>query len=304
MTTVGVVGGLSVDHLVTEGAGARFNCLGGPALFAALGSHTVAGVEVRLCTELPDDEPRFTEQLAAVGVDLTHCTRTTAASRLWILNSPQGRRIIGTAAPDGLELVGGQEQPKDATASPAPSFFRGLAGLLLSSPASGLDPRLTPPVTAVDPHQVEAHSRGLEYWQEIADAATVLLPSRVQLASLHPDPETAAALLLAATGCPVIARLDVDGILVVEPGRTSAVRDPEVRVVDTIGAGDASAAAITAALARGEDLATAAAFGTSAARLVLADWGHRGLTGGIRLDEPFSSITITNKENKVVCHSH
>jgi sugar/nucleoside kinase (ribokinase family) len=294
MTTVGVVGGLSVDHLVTEGAGVRFNCLGGPALFAALGSHTVAGVEIRVCTVIPDDEPRFMEQLAAFGVDLTHCTSTTAANRLWILNSPQGRRIIATAAPDGLE------QSNDATAEPAPSFFRGLDGLLLSSPASGLHPGLAPPVTAVDPHQVEAHNRGLEYWQEIAASATVLLPSRVQVASFHPDPETALALLLAATGRPVIARLDADGILVMEPGRTTALQDREVRVVDSTGAGDASAAAITAALARGEDLATAAAFGISAARLVLSDWGHLGLTAGIRLDEPFSSITITHKENKVV----
>jgi sugar/nucleoside kinase (ribokinase family) len=300
MTTVGVVGGLSVDHLVTEGAGVRFNCLGGPALFAALGSHTVAGVEIRVCTVIPDDEPRFMEQLAAFSVDLTHCTSTTAASRLWILNSPQGRRIIATAAPYGLELADGQEQSNDATAEPTPSFFRGLDGLLLSSPASGLRPGLAPPVTAVDPHQAEAHNRGLEYWQEIAASATVLLPSRVQVASFHPDPETALALLLAATGCPVIARLDADGILVMEPGRTTAMQDPEVRVVDTTGAGDASAAAITAALARGEDLATAAAFGISAARLVLSDWGHLGLTAGIRLDEPFSSITITHKENKVV----
>lgn len=304
MTTVGVVGGLSVDHLITEGAGARFNCLGGPALFAALGALAVAGASVRLCTALPDDEPRFAELLTAAGVDLAMCTRTTSAHRLWILNSPQGRRIVSTASPDGLELADDQAQPDRAKATPGPSFFDGLDGLLLSSPMGDPTERLSAPVTAVDPHQREALRRGLKYWQDIALAATVLLPSRVQLASVHPDPETAAGILFNATGCPIIARLDSDGLLVVQPGQTTSVRDPKARVVDTIGAGDASAAAITAALARGEDLTTAAAFGASAARLVLSDWGHLGLTRRIRLDKPFSSITITNKENKVVCHSH
>jgi sugar/nucleoside kinase (ribokinase family) len=75
-------------------------------------------------------------------------------------------------------------------------------------------------------------------------------------------------------------------------GQAWQVTDEQVSVVETTGAGDASAGAIVAALAAGADLATAAAFGVSAARIVLSDWGHSALVHADPLTEPLPGIRI------------
>ncbi|KRE72711.1 PfkB family carbohydrate kinase [Arthrobacter sp. Soil762] len=289
MTTVGIAGGLSVDHLVTEGAGVRFRVLGGPGLFAALGARTVAGTQVRLHTALPDDEPTFESLFRSAGVAMEFCARTPYASRLWILNSTEGRRILPTASPDGLEVVGKVEHEESAGTAPD-EFYRGLEGLLLSSPQMSRPSSKRARVVGVDPDQREVMRHGLDYWLAMAEQATVLLPSRVQLAQPGQDPGDAAVMISLATGVPVIARLDVDGLLVVDGDRAWSVQDPEVRVVDTIGAGDASAAAIVAALAGGSSLVEAAAFGASVARLILSDWGHAGLLRDEPLTRPYETL--------------
>ena len=92
----------------------------------------------------------------------------------------------------------------------------------------------------------------------------------------------------------MIARLDRDGMVVITADGEWTVRDPDVQVVETTGAGDSSAGAIVAAWTAGADLATAAAYGVSVARLALSDWGHEGLLTE-PLTEPFPAITITRK---------
>jgi len=106
MTDVGISGGLSIDHVVTAPTGARFDQLGGPGLYAALGASLVAGSRVRLHTALPRSTPAFTRTLRAAGVDLTSCSEVPEVPRLWILHSAQGRRIVPTTPPPGLELDG------------------------------------------------------------------------------------------------------------------------------------------------------------------------------------------------------
>ncbi|MGF7237226.1 MAG: PfkB family carbohydrate kinase [Frankia sp.] len=291
---VGISGGLSVDHLVTSPVAARFDCLGGPGLYAALGAGLVAGTRVRLYSALPQSTSKFAETLSAAGVDLGFCTLTPDVPRVWILNSPDGRRIVPTTPRPGSELDEGDETA-DARPllAPGPGFFDGLAGMLYCAPqAIGTPP---PGLTVgVDPDQREVLSRGANYWRAISVPGGVLLPSRVQLTIVDSDPRQAVRKLARTMGVSVSARLDADGAFAVDAaGGQWAVHDANAAVVDTTGAGDTSAGALVAALAAGADLATATAFGVSAARVVLSDWGHTALSRYRPLAEPLPGVHIT-----------
>lgn len=288
---VGVRGGLSVDHLVNEGTGARFSELGGPALFGALGARLVDGTRARVFSTLPDDDDRFERLFDELGIDVSGSRREPRAMRLWILNSSEGRRIVTTAPAGDIELEGAVAPTLDDDA-PVP-VTGALDGLLDSSPTepAGVGPGVR---VGVDPHQVPLHGEGLAYLQRVAGDGSIILPSRVQLTLIDPDPVIAARTIRDTTGLDVVARLDREGIVVVSRAGEWEIRDPAVRVVETTGAGDSSAAAIVSAWTAGLDLPVAAAFGASAARLALSDWGHLGLLAD-PLTRPFSEITITRK---------
>jgi sugar/nucleoside kinase (ribokinase family) len=147
----------------------------------------------------------------------------------------------------------------------------------------------------IDPHQVPLQRRGLDYLRDVITARAVLLPSRVQLGLVDPDPRRAAQSLLDQLQKPVIARLDSEGMYVVTAQGSWSLVDQAVDVVETTGAGDSSAAAIVAALTLGHDFPTAAAFGMSVARWAIADWGHQGLIHREPLTRPLSTITITRE---------
>jgi len=295
MTDVGISGGLSIDHVVTAPTGARFDQLGGPGLYAALGASLVAGSRVRLHTALPRSTPAFTRTLRAAGVDLTSCSEVPEVPRLWILHSAQGRRIVPTTPPPGLELDGPtQELGRCDTQSPPPVAFLGeLDGILYCAPRA-IPTSPDGPIVGVDPDQREVRRRGAAYWRAVAVAGGVLLPSRIQLAGVDSDPRWAAQRLAGSTGVAVAARLDSAGAYAVDPaGRGWTIRDEHAEVVDTTGAGDTSAGAIVAALAAGADLPTATALGVSAARVVLSGWGHTALTGHPHLTGPLPGVQVT-----------
>lgn len=288
---VGVRAGLTVDHQVVAGDGARFDRLGGPGLFAALGARLVAGTAVELCANLPDDEPRFRRLFDELGVGLGASTAVPEVPRLWILNSAEGRRIVPTRPPGGVELESREPAEEERPLPPATALGP-VDALLDSSPetAAGLAPGV---LVGVDPHQLLLGESGLDYLERVSPPGAVILPSRVQLRLIDPDPRAAARRIRDELGRSVVARLDAEGMVVLdaEGGPGASVRDEEVRVVETTGAGDASAAAIVAALAAGRDLVTAAAFGASVARLALAAWGHEALLAE-PLTDPFTQITI------------
>ncbi|MGW0585992.1 hypothetical protein ACWD25_61415, partial [Streptomyces sp. NPDC002920] len=194
MTLVGVHAGLSVDHLVSEPAGAHFSCPGGPALFAALGARLVTGTEVRVSCPLPEDDPRFARIFDESGVDRRHCRQVATVPRLWILNSARGRRIVSQDTTAGTELEREGHRPElkeDAIPAPAAGFPDGLDGLVASSPAER--PAAAPGTrVGLDPHQTLVAEQGLRYLRRVVSAATVLLPSRVQLNLLDGDPRRAA----------------------------------------------------------------------------------------------------------------
>jgi len=295
VTDVGISGGLSIDHLVTAPTGARFGQLGGPALYAALGAGLVAGTRVRLHTTLPRSTPAFARTLLAAGVDLTSCSEVSDVPRLWILNSAQGRRIVPTTPPPGLELDGPADEPDqyDTQPSPPATFLRELDGVLFCAP------RVIPtpadgPIVGVDPDQREVRRRGAAYWRAVAVVGGVLLPSRIQLTAVDPDPHRGAQRLAGSTGVAVAARLDSAGAYAVDPaGRGWTIHDEHAEIVDTTGAGDTSAGAIVAALAAGADLPTATALGVSAARVVLSGWGPTALTRHPPLTGPLPGVCVT-----------
>jgi sugar/nucleoside kinase (ribokinase family) len=196
-----------------------------------------------------------------------------------------------TTPPRGLEFGGVAEHDPGEPPPPPARFLHGLDAVLYSAPVTV--PRSGPGVVAVDPDQRHVSERGTGYWRSIAVAGGVLLPSRVQLAGSGRDAQRAARTLATDLGVRVIARLDTEGMLAVAvDGQAWQVTDEQVSVVETTGAGDASAGAIVAALAAGADLATAAAFGVSAARIVLSDWGHSALVHADPLTEPLPGIRI------------
>ena len=297
MTLVGIHAGLSVDHIVSEPAGARFSCPGGPGLYAALGARLVTGTGIRLSCPLPGDDPRFTALSDRFGWDRRYCPAVPDVPRVWILDSVRGRRIVSLEPPAGTELEhGGRADPGDGTLPPPPAaFFDGIDALVASAPAER--PAVTPGTrTGLDPHQVLIARHGTAHLHAIATPDTVLLPSRVQLTLLDPDPRRAARDLAAGLRLPVVARLDAEGVYVATADGTWSVRDARVAVVETTGAGDASAGAVVAALAGGADPVEAAAFGVAAARTALSDWGHLALAEATPFSRPHPGIT-TRKES-------
>ena len=93
----------------------------------------------------------------------------------------------------------------------------------------------------------------------------------LQMAHTDSLPE-ACSFLSSATGRPVVVTLGADGAVVSEPGRPllHVPGVPAVRVVDTIGAGDAHAGAVLLALSRGQSLSGAVAFANRVSAQVVA----------------------------------
>jgi sugar/nucleoside kinase (ribokinase family) len=290
VTIVGVDGGLSVDHLVRVGEAPHFFELGGPGLFAALGARLIEGTKVMLRTALPSSVPEFSEVLTAADVDLSLCGVAREVPRVWILDSPEGRRLVLTGPPAGLEIAEADEVPAGRSTSKAKGFPR-LDALLLCSPLRLPADVKYAAILGIDPEQRKTSANSLSYWKRITiPQKSVLIPSRLQLVSVDNDPFRAALHLCEMLEVPVIAKLDADGALAVDASGAWHVTDEEVQVVDTTGAGDAMAGAALAAIASGCDIATAAALGVSAARLALSDWGAGGLINSRSLSRPLRGV--------------
>lgn len=297
MTSVEIFGGLSVDHLVTEGLGAHFSVLGGPALYASFGASRVAGVEVNVCTSLPIDEPRFKAEFDQARIGYPQSDEIDDCPRVWILNDSAGRMLVPVGGWGETELQTGPKHQSETDSSWFESVNTSSAdAVLLSSPPPGVDLSGYKGIVGIDPHQSHVASLGLEYFQSYAHPNLVFLPSRLQLTLIDPDINRAIEQIRNATGAFVLARLDEEGMLAVSPAGSIQLRDSDVRVIDTTGAGDSSAGGIIAALARGDSLENAAAMGLTVVRQLLKDWGHEGLKEDGKFDfADNANITRTNK---------
>jgi 6-phosphofructokinase 2 len=102
--------------------------------------------------------------------------------------------------------------------------------------------------------------------------AFLVKPNHVELEALvgHPVPERADRIAAARTVVErgiaenVLVSLGPDGALLITPEETFAYSSPDVELVSAVGAGDSMVGGLLAALARGESLAEAAAWGTAA----------------------------------------
>lgn len=290
MTAVAVVGGLSVDHLVVRGLGARFDCLGGPALFGALGARLITDTSVRVLCQLPRADTRFYTLFTQLGVDTSGSEPASDIPRLWILNADPYRRIVRVEQPAVSEIA---DDITQTSHHPDPPYLSGplpadLDGLLASAPPRTVSAGNA--LVGVDPSQQHLAAMGMDYLDAFTDLG-VLLPSRVQLTMLDPDPRRAARIIAQRLNVPVIARLDHEGCYVATGSGCWLISDSEVKVVETTGAGDASAAAAVAAMAAGADPVEAALMGTSVARIALAGWGAEALEAADPISTPLDGVT-------------
>ena len=111
---------------------------------------------------------------------------------------------------------------------------------------------------------------------ELLAVADVLVANEGEAATLAGGRSLAA--LAAATGTTVVATAGPAGVRAATPqGEELHVPALPTEVVDTVGAGDCFAAALTVALAEGRSLADALTFGTAAATLSVGRVGARDL---------------------------
>jgi len=300
MTQVGIVGGISVDHIVLANRGVRFDQPGGPGLYASLAAACVDGMQAYLITELPaEDVLPLRQILRDVPVNTAYCRQVDRIDRLWILDAPQGRRVVPVQVAAGeSEFTARDMGELSSSLWRIPEIRETFDAILLSAPPSGFDQDglYGSGVRGIDPDQLAIQTHGWRYIEECCRWATVLLPSRVQLCQLGDDPLVVADHLRHRFNVDVVAKLDKDGAVVMPAqGGIWHISDPGVHVVDTTGAGDVLAGATVAALARGDGYPKAVAVGVSAARLALSDWGVHGLLGAEieALREPFSEVQIS-----------
>ncbi|CAM3291762.1 carbohydrate kinase family protein [Occultella aeris] len=293
MRTVLVDGGLSRDHLVTVGRPPRYDEPGGPGVYASLAAVLAVSLlrrrrpestQVALSTTLPRTDEDIRAVLAGAGVDLSLCVDGPAIPKLWILNSAQGRRIVRTAAAATAHELDETDDP--GTAPPAQQGTTAPDALLRCAPVRALEGH-RPAVTLVDPDQRSLAAGGWDYLAELTPRTDVYLPSRVQLTQLDADPVEAAWELRRRTGRSVVARLDVEGSLVLpSDGGAWRVAARTVDVEETTGAGDSHAGALAAALAQpGMTLVDATLLATAVVARNLAGPGISGLIAGDEITE-------------------
>lgn len=250
MRRLGMDGGVSRDHIVLVDRGARFHVPGGPGLYACLAAARVCGgSQVRLLQAVPTQAHDIAELLYDARVAFTQAD-DGVFPRLWILDSPQGRRVLATSPP-----AGGHELQDDAEVPPAtdvPALAADdLTVLLRCAPTTPNPPDLpSAAVVVLDPDQRELARAGMGYLRKLTEGnPSVVCPSRVQLGLLDPDPWRAAELLRADLGVDVVGRLDREGSIVLpRDGGRWRVWAESARVIDTTGAGDSHAGATAAGL--------------------------------------------------------
>lgn len=309
---LGVDGGVSRDHIVIVDRGARFHTPGGPGLYASLAAASVlGGGRVRLLQPVPDGERDIIELLTSAHV--TFADEPGVLPRLWILDSPQGRRVLSTAAPrGGHELQDDPDLVTQARAAEADNPRLGEVGdlgVLLRCAPTSPNPAGLPidTLVVIDPDQRRLAADGMTYLRALCRGReAVVCPSRVQLGLIDPDPDRAAEQLRVELDAHVVARLDREGSLVLpRAGGCWRVWADAPLVVDTTGAGDSHAGALAAGLLlhspaeRDADLLVSAVRrATAVVNTTLADWGPWGLpsSGGASVETTHLTTTINVEE--------
>ncbi|MEW4568306.1 ribokinase [Tautonia sp. JC769] len=257
---------------------------GGKGANAAIAARR-AGAEVTFLTALGDDDfgRSLVEHDRKEGIDLSFA-RTVAGEAnqvALIFVGDDGSNLIGVAPGASAHLT-----PEDIDALPDGAFPAG--GVLLAC--------LEVPVATVARGLARAKARGMTTVLNPAPADRAILENGIlsHVDFLTPNQEEAAELaalpagrveqaieaakvLRDRGGCGVIVTLGARGCLVL--GRDwgqNLVPAPEVRAVDTVGAGDAFNGALAVALAEGLGPVDAAVFACAAGSLAVTRPGAQG----------------------------
>jgi sugar/nucleoside kinase (ribokinase family) len=272
------LGNMSFDDVVLPDGTERPGCLGGDALYAALGARLVMP-EVELVAPVGTDfPPAVMDRIAAAGLSVAGMpprARTTLHNR------------VAYDADGGRTWTIYDDEPAFDDLSPTfddiPVPFRAAEAFLVLAMTLSAQIRLvenmrrhTGALVALDTQ--EDYIVGNEPAVRALIAQTdVFLPSAVEIRQLlgHEDWDVALPALASLGPSIVVAKRGGDGCTVYEAasGRMTHVPALPATVVDTTGAGDSFCGAFVAALLESGDAVAAAHAGVAAASFTVEDYG-------------------------------
>jgi ribokinase len=276
---IGVVGYLSLDEIVIDGAG-RSGVPGGAALYAALGA-LAGGVRVLLGAAGGADFPdTVLEALATMGVDLSAVVRRDRPTRrAGLVYGPDWQRESGHYRRDEWHAATRALTPPCLPDGTAPPVV-----VLTAMPADALERQIAwarahGAHVVVDTSDVFA-AREAQRVLELIRRVDLFAPSREETRRLLPGLDDDAALAALGGLCPrVVQKRGAEGLALVSRAYPSALRRPTLAapVVDPTGAGDACVGALGAGVARGFDDPALLALGLEVAARAVAGFGPEGL---------------------------
>lgn len=290
MGTVVVVGGVNADltvHVERRPGGGEtvvgsgpFATSGGKGANQAVAAAHV-GASVRLCAVVGDDAAGADqlEQLrsAGVGVSGIRTARSTSTGMAFILLTPDGENsiVVGSGAnaqlgaddvaacvDDGVDVVLAQTEPGVEPVLAAAEHAQRCGARLAvnAAPVEGLAISL---LLQADPLVVNEH-----------EAADLL---REHAPGVEVGEAGLARALREHLGCPsVVVSLGAEGAAVVDPENDELVTSPQVRAIDTTGAGDVLVGVIAGRLAQGWGLVPATRDACEIAARAVTTQGARG----------------------------
>jgi ribokinase len=272
------LGNMTFDDVVLPDGTERPGCLGGDALYAALGARLVIP-EVELVAPVGTNfPPEVLARIEATGLStqgMPPRSRPTLHNRV-AYDADGGRTWTIYDDDDAFDDL-------SPTFDDIPPAFRGAEAFLILAMTLSAQIRLvddfrrhTGALVALDTQ--EDYILGNEPAVRALIARTdVFLPSAVEVRQLlgHEDWDVALPALAALGPRIVVAKRGGEGCTVYEAdaGRMTHVPALPAAVVDTTGAGDSFCGAFLATLLRGGDAVAAARAGTAAASFTVADYG-------------------------------
>ncbi|MFQ3622052.1 MAG: carbohydrate kinase family protein [Acetobacteraceae bacterium] len=250
-----VVGYLSIDRIATASAQAE-TVPGGAALYCALGAHS-AGALVSLVASAGADWPQaWTDALAARGIDVSGVLRRPGPTRRAVVHytADWRRHSLHHGEVSWWERTDALVPPEPPRATAADTI---VACPMRAARLRELLDRFGGARVVADTSEAFARHEPAAL-RALLSAISVFAPSREETCLLSPGADPGRA--LASLGTVVVEKRGADGLAVYRSSKTPPllVTAPTVAMVEPTGAGDATVGALAAALARGEDVVTAA----------------------------------------------
>jgi sugar/nucleoside kinase (ribokinase family) len=276
-------GNFTLDDVVLPGGRERPGCIGGDALYAALGARLWTPA-VEMAAPIGKDLPeRVREAVVAAGF-------STAALAARNLPTLRNRVVYEAAGGRAWTLRASEEEFESLSPTPddLPPGYRAAEAFLVLAMALAAQERLikwmreqTKALVALDPQEdyiAGNHAR----LRSLIGKVDVFLPSAEEVRRLTGGEDwPAAARDFAALGPRLVAvKLGAEGVVVYDAARDLFIRIPAYPAspVDTTGAGDAFCGGFMAALLSApDDIEGAARSGAVAASFAISGYGAAGI---------------------------